>query len=177
MTRDLNAAFQTEQRADENEPIILLEIETKDVSEPWLYLANQPFDVVFPTSGGNTYTAWPFHIDAWPTAGEESDPPLIRVADVWDADAGSWVIDTWLKSTDFRWHTVIRRQVQQDELDSSAKALVDAAKIEQIRRDGRVAFVDLISFASLLASIRLPSGILARDEFPGLLQETPGGIG
>lgn len=168
MTRDLNAAFKAEQQADENAPIVLLEIETKDVGEPWLYLTNQDAPVDFPASGGETYQVWPFEVEGQTVAADEDSAPNLRLADVYDSGSGTWVIDTWLLTTDFRFHTVRVLQVQRDELDASAKAMVDAYKVVNVTREGRVVTVQLETLTGLLSRMRLPSGVLLRSEFPGI---------
>ena len=170
MTRSWDTDFRDAMRETETGPIYLVEIETKDVGEPWLYLTNHDVDVDFPASGGHTYQVWPFALAEQTVAVDEDSAPQIRIADVYDSVASSWIIDTWLDSTDFRFHTVRIFEVQRDELDSAAKARVDAYKIVNIVRDGRVVMVELTTFQGMLSRMKMPSGILLRSEFPGIVR-------
>jgi hypothetical protein len=174
MTRSLNAAFQAAQRENPTKPLVLCEIETKS-SPAWLYLVNQSEAVVFPASGGNTYTPWPIDFEGDFTVGsmDDSDAPALRLVDL--HDGSKWVIDDWLSTVDFRFHRVRRLQVQRDELDSSLKLILDVWRIGEISRSSRAIRCELLTTAQLLAKLQLPRDRLARDEFPGILQETQGG--
>ena len=171
MTRSWDTDFRDAMRETETAPIYLLEIETKDGAEPWLYLTNQDVDVVFPSGGGgNTYQVWPFLLDQQTVAVDEDSAPQIKIADVYDSVAESWIIDTWLESTDFRFHTLKVFEIQREELDSAAKARVDAYKIINVIRDGRVLIVQLTTFQGMLSRMKMPSGLLLRSEFPGIIR-------
>jgi hypothetical protein len=169
MTRGAHADFLAEQRADETKPIVLLEIETRDTGEPWLYLTNQITPTTFP-SGGTKYEPWPFELDEQVVGVDDDSAPKIRMADIYDDSSGTWVIDTWLASTDFRFHTVRVLQVQRDEFSAAGMANLDAYKVVNIARNGRVVTVDLTTIQGLLSRMRIPSGVLLRSEFPGIVK-------
>ena len=169
MTRDTQAEFLAAQRADDTKPIYLLEIETKDGGEPWLYLTNQDAPTTFPTGGGGQeYLPWPFEVDEQILGVDDDTAPKVRFVDLYID--GAWVIDTWLLSTDFRFHTIRVIQVQREELNGVTKAMIDAYKVIGIQRDGRLITVELSTLQGLLGRMKLPSGVLLRSEFPGIVR-------
>jgi lambda family phage minor tail protein L len=62
MPKVVSASFIAEKNKEESSELInLFDIEYQSGS--WVYLADYPSDVVFPSSGGHTYTAFPISLD------------------------------------------------------------------------------------------------------------------
>jgi hypothetical protein len=142
---------------------VLLEIATGLTgASAYIRICNYDSNVVFPTTGGSTYTARPFECSEVEVDGSEQKAIEITLPDV------DFAVDTYLLSTDFRFALVNRYLVERDSLDSSAKAILDTFRVTSRSRTDRAVKFRAEPLQAILARINLPRQVLTREEFPTL---------
>jgi hypothetical protein len=163
VTRDINADLQAQFRSVDPKPTHLVEIQT---DSGWLRYTDSETDVIFPTTGGSTFTARPMQFNDLTTSG--SDFPSFEVI-FGDTDS---VLDAAVVANDFRWKKLRLILVERDSLDSSAKAIKHTFRIA--KADPAAPY--LIRFTAdplqgIFGKHQIPIQDYTREEFPGLVVE------
>ena len=155
------STFSTQMQSGDPKPLILIEIETGDAGTPWIRLSSDVVDTVWPT-GGSTFTARPFDVDAVTLSSSDFPSMTLRCA---DADG---YFNTWLATTTFRNKKLKRYVIEQDAQVSTDYAYLDVYRIQKRdRTDGEFIFT-AVPIQALLGEYRIPRRTVHRDQFPGL---------
>jgi hypothetical protein len=165
VTRGTDSGLLTELRSVDPKPVTLIALETGNVTTPWLRWTDHEQDVVFPSSGGDTYSARPLQVSDVTVDAEDRAGVTVEVADV-DAD-----LDTWLLTTDFRYRKLWRYLVERDSLSSTTKAVKDLFRVVARARKDRTVQLACEPLGAILSRVYLPQRVMSREDFPGIPAE------
>ena len=161
MTRDLNTTLQTRLRDDNPKVTVLVEIGT-GTTPATIYITNNDVDLVFPSTGGTTYTARGFVAPENMISPTERKGGSLNFA---DAD-GYW--KTWRAATDFRFQRVNVKLIDRDAVSLSTYARLDGLRVVGASEGDSTFSIDVEQLSGILAVIQVPRRDMTREDFPGM---------
>ena len=165
MPRGVPSTYQTAMQQTTLGAAHLFEIET-GTTPATLYIAKRNADFVFPTTGGNTYTAIPCNWGDYKIA-----PGEYGGLDVTFADADGYFQTLLDAGVDFRWRKFKHLYVNTAALDSSDNAITNVWRINRVSRGTHSVVFTIETLQATLARHNLPGDVMTKKRYPGIPKE------
>ena|GEM_PF-2303365 len=168
MTRGVPATYQTAMQAVTLGAVHLFEISTGQTGliPATLYVAKTNADFVFPTSGGETYTARPCNWGDYKIA-----PGEYGGLDVTFADSDDYFQDLLDAGVDFRWKKFKHLYVNTAALDSYDNAITNVWRISRVSRATHAVVFSIDTLQATLQRHKLPGDVMTKKRYPGIPKE------